>query len=241
MGMPMTIEIVDPNVTNAALESIFSYFQQIDGRFSPYQAMSELSLINAGKIKATDYSDDMKAVLGLAEKTKLETNGYFDIIHNGMIDPSGIVKGWAIWQASLQLKEQGFQNFYLDIGSDIEVSGHNTAGKPWRVGIRHPFKPAQIVKVLELSDYGVATSGTYERGQHIYNPHQPDYLTTEIVSLTVIGPNILEADRFTTAAFAMGKPGIALIEQRPGLEGYLIDTQGVATYTSGFERFTVKP
>ena len=50
----------------------------------------------------------------------------------------------------------------------------------------------------------------------------------------MIGPDVLEADRFATAAFAMGKAGIVFIEQMPGLEGYAVTGNGRATLTSGF-------
>jgi thiamine biosynthesis lipoprotein len=62
----------------------------------------------------------------------------------------------------------------------------------------------------------------------------------DIVSLTVIGPNVYEADRFATAAFAMGKRGIYFIEQLPGFEGYMIDAAARATFTSGFERYVLQ-
>jgi FAD:protein FMN transferase len=94
--------------------------------------------------------------------------------------------------------------------------------------------------VLALSDCGVATSGTAIRGQHIYDPLQPGVPLLEVLSLTVIGPNIYEADRFATAAFAMGKRGIQFIETLPGFEGYLIDANARATYTSRFERYVVQ-
>jgi len=87
---------------------------------------------------------------------------------------------------------------------------------------------------------GIATSGSYLRGQHIYNPHTPQEKLLEIVSLTVIGENVLEADRFATAAFAMGRDGINFIEQLPGFEGYAIDKNGLATMTSNFELYTKK-
>ena len=83
----------------------------------------------------------------------------------------------------------------------------------------------------------MATSGTYIRGQHIYNPFERSQPITEIVSLTVIGPNVYEADRFATAAFAMGRVCIDFIEQQNGLEGYMIDQDGIATLTSGFEKY----
>jgi FAD:protein FMN transferase len=58
-----------------------------------------------------------------------------------------------------------------------------------------------------------------------------------IVSLTVVGPNVYEADRFATAAFAMDSAGIHFIEELDGFEGYMIDHAGMAMYTSGFERY----
>ncbi len=70
--------------------------------------------------------------------------------------------------------------------------------------------PGEIVKVLAISDRGVATSGTYIRGQHIYNPVTGGLPDPEIVSITVIGPDIYEADCYATAAFAMGRKGSAL-------------------------------
>jgi thiamine biosynthesis lipoprotein len=60
---------------------------------------------------------------------------------------------------------------------------------------------------------------------------------TDIVGLTVIGPNIYEADRFATAAFAMGREGIMFIENLAGFEGYMIDQHGQATFTSHFTRY----
>ena len=97
----------------------------------------------------------------------------------------------------------------------------------------------EIVKVLAVTDKGIATSGTAIRGQHIYNPHNPVTPLQDIVSLTVVGPNVYEADRFATAAFAMGKRGIYFIEQLPGFEGYMIDASARATFTSGFERYVL--
>jgi len=77
------------------------------------------------------------------------------------------------------------------------------------------------------------------RGQHIYDPHEPGRPIEDIVSLTVIGPDVLEADRFSTAAFAMGKAGIRFVEELRGFEGYMVDAGGVATQTSGFKGFVL--
>lgn len=238
MGMPITVEILDVGATEADIEKVFASFRAIDETFSTYKEQSEISKINRGELTGDAYSEAMKTILALSEQTRQETRGYFDIRHDGMLDPSGIVKGWAILQAARMLKAAGFVNFFIDAGGDIQVAG-TKQGHPWRVGIRNPFNRNEYVKVLALTDKGIATSGTAIRGQHIYNPHQPQMPIEEIVSLTVIGPDVYEADRFATAAFAMGKRGIYFIEQLSGFEGYMIDASARATFTSGFERYVV--
>ncbi len=237
MGMPITIEIVDAYATKENLQEIFSYFTYIDEKFSTYKLDSEISKINQSLLEKKHYSRDMKTIFRLSEQTKKETNGYFDIEHNGIIDPSGLVKGWAIHEAALILKKRGFKNYYIEAGGDIQVAGKNKDNKYWQIGIRNPFKRDENVKVLSIFDKGVVTSGTYIRGQHIYNPKRDSVKLKEVVSLTVIGPNVYEADRFATAAFAMGKAGINFIEKLSGFEGYMIDSKGVATYTSGFKTY----
>ena len=238
MGMPITVEVVGA-ITGSGIESAFKYFNQVDERFSTYKTTSEISKINKG-LPRSKWSREMKAVMGLCEETKQLTKGYFDISHEGKLDPSGLVKGWAVYNAARLLRDKGIEDFYIVAGGDIQVHGTNADDKPWLVGIRSPFNIEEIIKVIRLTNQGMATSGTYIRGQHIYNPHHKDQKTTEVKSLTVIGPNVYEADRYATAAFAMGKPGIAFIEETLGLEGYMVDADKTATYTSGFERYVVK-
>lgn len=237
MGMPVTVEVVDAPATQAVLDEVYAYFTYVDEKFSTYKETSEISLINRQALPLDQASQDMHTIFALAAQTKRETNGYFDIQHNGQVDPSGIVKGWAIANAADILRQKGFVNFYVEAGGDIEVSGRNSQGEPWRIGIRNPFNMNELVKVVALSAGGVATSGTYIRGQHIYNPQKAGELITAIVSLTVIGPNIYEADRFATAAFAMGREGIVFIAGLAGFEGYQIDCNGQATFTPGFARY----
>jgi thiamine biosynthesis lipoprotein len=238
MGMPIAVEVVEPTVTQDDLDKVFAYFVSVDDTFSTYKATSEISKINRGDLLAAQYSENMKSILALSEQTKKDTHGYFDIQRDGIYDPSGIVKGWAVQNAANMLRAWGFRNFYIDAGGDIQVSG-NKDGNPWRIGIRNPFNRTEHVKVLALTNRGIATSGTAIRGQHIYNPYNRNTLLLDIVSITVIGPNIYEADRFATAAFAMGKRGIQYIEKLRGFEGYMIDAHARATYTSGFEKYVL--
>lgn len=240
MGMPIAINIADASASQKDIDSVFDYFHYVDEKFSTYKDSSEISRINRKEIDPAHYSSDMQEVFRLSEETKKQTNGYFDIkTPQGNYDPSGLVKGWAIYKAAQILSGQGFKNFYVDAGGDLEIRGLNSHGQPWTVGIRNPFNPRENVKILSLTNSAVATSGTYLRGKHIYNPHSQTP-ADEIVSLSVIGPNIYEADRFATAAFAMGKEGVYFIEQLEGFEGYSIDTQGLATMTTNFNKYVQK-
>lgn len=237
MGMPITVEVVtqaEAVAANAAIADVFLFFDYVDRTFSPYKADSEISRLNQGHLTLATVSNPVRHILALAEETKRDTNGYFDVYRQGVCDPSGLVKGWAIYNAAAMLAERGFRHYFVEAGGDIQAMGHNEAGEAWRVGIRNPFNMHEIVKVLSICDCGVATSGTYVRGQHIYNPKTMTPLSSDVLSLTVIGPNIYEADRFATAAFAMGAAGIEFIERLEGFEGYQIDQHGMATFTSGF-------
>src|SRR5664280_1293580 len=118
MGMPVTIQVIDTSVTEEDISEVFSYFHFIDKKFSTYKEDSEIAQINRGELKPSQFSNEMKKILSLSEETKKETNGYFDISTNGILDPSGLVKGYAIFQGSLILKEKGFQNFYVEIAGD---------------------------------------------------------------------------------------------------------------------------
>lgn len=238
MGMPITVDI--PGAPDEALfAAVFSHFVAVDLRFSPFRDDSELVRYDTGEIAAGALSPEMAEVMDLAATTTRETHGAFDIRRpDGRLDPSGIVKGWAIRDAARKLAALGASDFCIEAGGDIQTAGLASGGQPWRVGIRNPFAPAEVVKVLGLSGEAVATSGSYIRGGHIYDPHRPDGRRPGgPVSLSVVADDILEADRYATAAFAMGREGICLIEETGGIEGYAIDPDGTATLTSGFRSY----
>ena len=238
MGMPITIDVVGAS-TSLVHDQVFAYFDAVDKRFSTYRDDSEISAINAGRIAPADYSAEMQEVFALAETTRWDTDGYFNIRRpDARIDPSGIVKGWAIRNAARLIADTGAEHFFVDAGGDIQCAGKNAEGRDWSVGIRDPFHPQRIVKTVFPRGKGVATSGNYVRGQHIYNPHAPGQVVEDIVSLTIVAVDVYEADRYATAAFAMGREGIQFVQSVPGLEGYSIDAAGIATMTSGFEALT---
>jgi thiamine biosynthesis lipoprotein len=235
MGMPITIDIVD-SINDEDIKELFDYFRAVDARYSTYKEDSEISQINNG-LPESNWSTEMKSVLDLCERTRKDTKGYFNVLRNDKRDPSGLVKGWAIQNAADILRKKNVANFYIEAGGDIQVSGRKADDSPWIIGIRNPFNTDEIIKSVTVASEGIATSGTYIRGQHIYDPFHPDATIDRVQSLTVIGPNIYEADRYATAAFAMGDIGIGFIESVSGLEGYMVTNDKLATYTSGFERY----
>lgn len=219
MGMPVTIEVRDKNVTTSNFKEVFDYFRYVDERYSPFKKNSEVSKYNRGE-KVTS---EMKRILELCRQTSKETDGYFDIRKDdGKIDPSGLVKGWAVYNASKILIKNKFKNFYVDAGGDAQIVGK------FKWGIRNPFNVKEIVKVYDLENCGIATSGTYERGNHIWNPIDNKKKLVEIVSVTIIADNVYEADRFATAIFAMGKDGLKFLGGKKNLKGYIIDNKGMS-------------
>lgn len=237
--MPVIIKIADQNVSSNDIEAVFDFFRQAEEKFSTFKETSEISQINQGKLEKKNYSPTLKRVLTLAEETKKETGGYFNIFINNQLDPAGIVKGWAIHEGAKILLERGYQNFYVEIAGDIETHGRNKNGNVWQIGIENPFNRKEMIKIIGISNKGIATSGTYIQGCHIYNP--VDRINAnEIISITVIGPNAYEADRFATAAFAMGKAGLSFIEKKAGFEGYMMTYDKKGFYTKGFEKYVTK-
>ncbi|MEI8123944.1 MAG: FAD:protein FMN transferase, partial [bacterium] len=130
MNMPITVEIEDVLGADNFISEVFSYFEKVEEKFSTFKKDSEISRINAGLIAPVDYSEEVKEILKLAEQTRKETNGYFNIVNSsGKLAPLGLVKGWAIYNASKILINKGVKNFYINAGGDIQAIGKNKDGE----------------------------------------------------------------------------------------------------------------
>ena len=236
MGMPSTINLAQGNAKEEDINEVFSYFHYIDNKFSTYKKDSEISRINRREIRKEEWSREMEKIMSLCEKTKKETEGYFDINIKGLMDPSGLVKGYAILEGAKILRKRGYKNFFVEIAGDIQADGFSKKGEKWKIGIQNPFDSRQVIKIVQLSNMGIATSGTYIRAGHINNP-KSGKPADEIAAITVIGPDVYEADRFATAAFAMGEKGINFIENLNGFEVYMVKKNKKAVMTRGFHNY----
>ena len=238
MGMPITVMTPDMSVTDENINEVFDFFTKIDREYSPFISTSVVSRINDGSVGESEYPKELKDILKIAEHTKREADGYFDVWHNGRFDPSGVVKGWAIAKAA-ELLAKRTNDFYIDAGGDIQASGVNDAGDPWRIGVRNPFDRHQNIQVVVLKDHAIATSGTAIRGQHIYDPVEGKKLD-EVASISVVARNIIDADRMATAAFAMGPNGIYFIEQLDGYEACAVMHDRTMIATTGWHDYEAK-
>ena len=241
MGMPIAIEVCDDGPATEAVERAYRWLLYVDATFSTYRADSDISRLNRGEIDLAGAQPAVARVLAQCEALQERTNGFFDVrlgSDESQIDPSGLVKGWAIKGAGRVLDEAGLRRYSINAGGDVLVRGHPDDASSWRVGIQHPRDRLSVAAVLAVRDAAVATSGTYARGAHIVDPHTgtpPE----GILSVTVLGPDIALADAYATAAFAMGPRGA---EWCLGLEGYgamVILEDDTVLCTPGFTRHRV--
>jgi FAD:protein FMN transferase len=223
MGMPIVVAARDGDVP----DEVFDWFRHVDETFSTFKEESEVSRIRRGELALADASAEVQHVFARCEELRTETQGFFDVDAVGL-DPSGFVKGWSVDEGTAILDRAGLEEYAINAGGDIRVRGR------WTIGIQHPRDPKAIAKVVEGSDLAVATSGAYERGEHVRDPHTgaaPD----GILSVTVTGPDLGTADAYATAALAMGArraPGWTA--RLRGYEAMTILADGRVLSTPGF-------
>jgi thiamine biosynthesis lipoprotein len=235
MGMPIVVDVRDPDVDDGALDRMFDWLRFVDATFSTYQEGSEVSRINRGELSIEAANPDVREVLDRCEELRHETNGYFDArpLSAAVLDPSGLVKGWSVDRAAAILDEAGLRNYCVNAGGDMLVRGRAIPDDVWRVGIQHPLERDKIAKVVIGGDLAVATSGAYSRGDHVIDPHTrrpPD----GVLSVTITGPVLATADAYATAAFAMGVDGPKWTARLRGYEAMTILADETVLSTPGF-------
>ncbi|MFI5873727.1 FAD:protein FMN transferase [Streptomyces sp. NPDC051445] len=229
MGFPVSLRVDDTVVPDAAVDAVFAWLHEVDARFSPFRADSEVSRYGRGELSADGLSAGLVEVLGICDRYRTATGGAFDVRLPGRaLDPCAVVKGWSVQRAADLLTGAGLRRFCLNAGGDVVVSGG-----PWRVGVRHPGIADRLCAVLALTDGAVATSGRYERGDHIVDG-RTGRPATGLDSLTVVAPTLTEADTVATAAFALGAEGVEWAAAQDGCEVFAVLPGGRVLRTDGF-------
>ncbi|WP_236718281.1 FAD:protein FMN transferase [Actinoplanes sp. TFC3] len=242
MGTVVSIDVADelpdPQV-HTMIEDVCGWLHEVDERFSTYRPDSEVSRFRRREIPLDDCSPDMRTVLEACADLWRFTDGFFDAYAGGPLDPSGYVKGWSVELASARLAACGSVRHCISAGGDIRARGRSAAGEPWKVGIRHPWEADKLSWVLGVADGAVATSGTYERGHHVFNP-RTGAPARGLRSVTVVGPDLALADAYATAALAMGQSGINWLAKLvpEGYESAVVTDDGRAFTSAGLPVLT---
>ncbi len=233
MGTVFSFDVRPPAVDESVIDTAITWLHQVDATFSTYRPDSEISRLGRGELALPDCSAEVREILDRCAALEVETFGYFSAYAAGSLDPSGLVKGWAIEKASDRLVAAGSTNHCVNGGGDVQCVGDALPGQPWRVGITHPLRPGALAGVAVGSGLAVATSGTAERGAHVLDPHTglaPD----ELASVTVVGARLARADALATAAFAMGAGARQWIDEVAGYEAFAVAADGGTWSTNGW-------
>jgi thiamine biosynthesis lipoprotein len=242
MGLPVSVHLRGPGVRSdavaARVEAVFAELRTVDELFSTYRPESVIGRM-AGRMPDPATADPVvREVVELCELARTRTDGWFDARRLPLpaggtgFDPSGLVKGWAVERAARWLADLGDHDLCLNAGGDVLL--RTGPGRPaWRVGVEDPADPQRLLDVLELRCGAVATSGTARRGAHIVDPHA-DRPATALRSVTVVGPELLWADVYATAAVARGGDAPAWLETLDGYAALLVDAAGQVSATSGW-------
>jgi thiamine biosynthesis lipoprotein len=243
MGTVVTIDVwtasggpPDPGLSGQ-LAAALAVLQRADAVFSTWQPDSPVSRLRRGEIALAQAPAEVSEVLELCATARELSGGWFDPwAMPGGVDPTGYVKGWAAQRAlGAFLADAGARSVsgaIVNAAGDIASFGGLSDGTPFRAGITDPFAPRRLAEVVCLSG-AIATSGTYERGAHLVDPHsgQP---AARAASASVTGPDLGLADALATAVAVAGQAGLDVIEAIDGYEAFVIALDGSRRWTEHF-------
>jgi thiamine biosynthesis lipoprotein len=209
--------------------------RRADDVFSTWKPHSPISRLRRGEIALEDAPPEVSEVLELCRLARDASDGWFDPwALPGGVDPTGLVKGWAAEQALAIIRDAGVPAAMINAGGDIAVYGRPSPGESWRIGIQHPLARDRVLFTAELASAGaVATSGSYERGQHVVDPRSGSP-TSALLSATVIGHDLGYADALATGLYASGGALLERISLLTGYYGLIVDGRGHVRASRGF-------
>lgn len=207
---------------DAAVEDVKLFVYEVDEVFSTYKDHSFVSRLRRGEIEIEQCPEDLQEVWQLCVLARDITDGAFDPwALAGGFDPSGYVKGWAADRVAQILLGAGCENVQVNAAGDLTLRGGlNDKGVmgPWKIGVVNPDNRQEVLRIFEITDGAIATSGTYERGAHIFDPNTGT-IAIGAKSATVLGPDGGLTDALATALMVAGEDGAGWFAQ-PELTEY---------------------
>jgi thiamine biosynthesis lipoprotein len=221
MGMPISLAVGAPvsgEAVDAAWAEALAELRWVDLVFSRWRADSAVSRLARGELTVADCPREVAEVLHLGERATEESDGAFTMLlpdpqdPGGVrrLDPTGVVKGWAVERAAQRLAH--LRDFCLSAGGDM-VCRCEPGAAPWQIGIENPHDAARIVAILPVTTGAVATSGTAHRGTHLLDG-RTGRPADELSSVTVTAASLTVADIDATSACALGPDAEAWLRSR---------------------------
>jgi len=153
------------------------------------------------------------------------------------LDLGGIAKGYAVDRASGIMKKMGMENFFVNGGGDVYISGLKDGINKWSMGIEHPRDPNKIIGELWLKDMAIGTSGDYERYAiidgirycHIFDTKTgyPAHLSQ---SASAVAPTVEEAVILSKVLFIYGYRKYDGMREKLNTVGVIVDSAGTVHY-----------
>jgi thiamine biosynthesis lipoprotein len=234
MGMPVSLALRGQHTGDAlardAWAEVMADLREADQMFSTYRDDSFVSRLGRGEITVADCPPEVVEVLGLGHRARLESGGAFDVRRpNGdgtvVLDPSGVVKGWAAERASAWLHTLADTDFCLSAGGDMVCHTDDPDGVPWQIGLEDPFDPTRLIGTVPVLRGAVATSGSAHRGAHVTDA-RTGAAPSLVAQVTVIAESLVWADIDATAAYALDGEATEWLRGRPGRSGLVVWADG---------------
>jgi len=237
MGMPISLALRGRHAGDEAGRSawirVVASLREADLMFSTYRPESAISRLGRGEIGPADCPPEMAELLQLGEIATAESHGAFAVRRPGpdggtVLDPSGVVKGWAVERAAAALRGLPGTDFCLSAGGDLTCRTARPDAPPWRIGIEDPLDPTRVLAVVPIRTGAVATSGTAHRGSHLVDA-RTGRAPAAVASVTVIADSLTWADIDATAAYALGPEAARWLGTRPRRTGLVAWRDGTSS------------
>ncbi len=237
MGTIVTFDLYDDtepsNDVLSLVREAVDLLHEADEEFSTYKIDSPLSRLRRGDVSLEQCSPVIAEVLAMCKMARSVSEGWFDPWSlPGGLDPTGYVKGWAAQRSLDVLRRSNIRGALVNAAGDTACFGGPYLGAPFRIGIVNPAATQYLACVVE-SPGAVATSGTYERGCHLFDPRTQSHMS-RAASATVTGTDLGLADALATALAVAGSRALALLEGLANYEGLVIEFDGTFRSTSDF-------
>ncbi|MCY4727147.1 FAD:protein FMN transferase [Nocardioides sp. STR2] len=222
MGMPISLALrgthLHDDAAEEAWQAALAELRWVDAVFSTWRADSQVSRLGRGELTLEECDPAVAEVMRLGDDARVSSGGAFDVWRRDpdgvrRLDPSGVVKGWAVDRAVVPLLGLSGTDVCLSAGGDMVCHVADPDGEPWTVGVEDPLDPTRLVARIPLRRGAVATSGSAHRGGHVVDARTGG-AATALASVTVVGASLTSVDIDATTALALGPDGPAWLRSR---------------------------